>query len=373
MTTTTGQVLGRRALNRFTLARQLLLERAALSPEAAVEHLVGLQAQNPRPPYVGLWARLEGFDPEELSQLLLDRRVVRIAVMRGTVHLVTARDCLTLRPLVQPLYDRDLATNATHGPLLRGLDLDPVVEAGRALLDERPLTPGELGRRLAERWPDRDPSALAHAMRGRVPLVQVPPRGLWGASGRTTYAVAETWLGRPLDPDPSPDDMVLRYLGAFGPATVADAQAWSGLRRLAEVVDRLRPRLRTFRDERGRELFDLPDAPRPDADTPAPVRFVPEFDNLLVSHADRTRVISDEDRKRLVTPNGAQLGTLLVDGFAAGTWKIASERGTATLTVTPFRRLAKPDAAAVRREGARLLLFAAAGATHEVRLAPAPD
>jgi hypothetical protein len=368
MTTT----LTRRALNRATLARQMLLRRDDRSPEQAVRHLVGMQAQNPQPPYVGLWARLAGFRPEELSQLLLDRKVVRIAVMRGTVHLVTADDCLMLRPLVQPIYDRDLVTNTTYAPPLQGLDLDAVAAAGRDLLDERHLTPQELGKLLAERWPDREPSALAHTIRGKLPLVQVPPRGLWGASGRTTYATAESWLGRPLDPDASPDEMVLRYLAAFGPASVMDAQTWSGVTRLRQVFERLRPGLVTFRDENGRELFDLPDAPRPDPDTAAPVRFLPEFDNILMAHADRTRVATDEDRKRLVTPNGAVPGYLFVDGMLRGTWKIARERKAATLVVRPFRALPRRAATTVTNEGGRLLRFAAAGADHDVQVV-APD
>jgi hypothetical protein len=362
-------VLTRRALNRATLARQMLLRRDATSAEQAVHHLVGMQAQNPQPPYVGLWTRLEGFRPDELSQLLLDRKVVRIAVMRGTVHLVTADDGLTLRPLVQSIYERELA-GTMYAPLLRGLDLDSVAAAGRDLLAEQHRTPQELGKLLAERWPENEPSALAHAIRGKVPLVQVPPRGLWGASGRTTYATAETWLGRPVDPDPSPDGMVLRYLAAFGPASAMDAQAWSGLTRLGEVFERLRPRLSTFRDEGGRELFDLPDAPRPDPDTNAPVRFLPEFDNVLMAHADRTRFATEDDRRRLVTPNGVMPGYLFVDGFLRGTWKIARQRDAATLVVRLFQALSKRAASTVTNEGGRLLRFAAAGATHDVEIVP---
>jgi hypothetical protein len=366
---TTG-TFTRRALNRATLARQMLLRRDSRSVEQAVHHLLGLQAQNPQPPYVGLWTRLEGFRPDELSQLMLDRKVVRIAVMRGTVHLVTADDCLTLRPLVQTIYDRDLSTNAMYAVPLRDLDLDAVAAAGRDLLGEQHRTPQELGKLLAERWPERKPAALAHAIRGKLPLVQVPPRGLWGASGRTTYATAESWLGRPVEVDPSLDDMVLRYLRAFGPASVMDAQTWSGLTRLGEVFERLRPRLLVWRDENGRELFDLPEAPRPDPDTNAPVRFLPEFDNVLVSHADRTRFATDEDRRRLVTPNGAMPGYLFVDGFLRGTWKIARQRDAATLAIRPFRTLSKRAASTVTNEGARLLRFAAAGATHDVQVVP---
>ncbi|MGH3981077.1 MAG: winged helix DNA-binding domain-containing protein [Pseudonocardiaceae bacterium] len=230
----------------------------------------------------------------------------------------------------------------------------------------------ELGDLMAKRWPDRDPTALAMAARCLVPLVQLPPRGIWGAGGQPIVTTAEAWLGSALDPDPSPDRMVLRYLAAFGPASIRDVQTWSGLTRLREVTERLRPQLRTFRDEHGRELLDLPDAPRPDPDTPAAVRLLPEFDNVLLSHTDRTRVISDEHRKRIATRNGMVPGSMLLDGFFHGTWKITRNRGTATLVVDPYTRMSKKDTAAVTREGARLLDFAAADAdTHDIRFTPA--
>lgn len=352
-----GDVLSPRALNRALLARQMLLERADVSVTDAVEQLVGLQAQAPNPPYFGLWTRLEGFEPEALSRLLVDRRVVRIALMRSTIHLVTARDCRMLRPLVQPVLERGM--RGAYGKPLAGMDMDALAAAGRALVEERPLTFQELGQRLRERWPKRDAAALAQGVRTAVPLVQVPPRGVWGRSGQAAHTSAEAWLGAPLERDPSPGEMVLRYLAGFGPASVADVQAWSGLTRLEEVVGPLRPRLRAFRDERGRELFDLPDAPRPAPDTPAPARFLPEWDNLLLSHADRTRVIADAHRKRLMTVNGIVPGTALLDGAVAAAWKIEREKGRATLAIEGFAPLAKADRAALEEEGVRLLAFAA--------------
>jgi hypothetical protein len=282
--------------------------------------------------------------------------------MRSTIHLVTAPDCLVLRPLLQPVQDRFLYGGTLYGRNLAGMDLGALVAAGRALLEERPRTMAELRPLLQERWPERDAAALTYAVRNLLPLVQVPPRGLWGKAGRPTLTTAESWLGRPLEPDPSPEAMVERYLGAFGPASVADVQTWSGLTRLREVVERLKPRLRPFRDEQGRDLFDLPDAPRPDPDTPAPVRFLPDFDNVLLSHADRARIIERAHRQRVMedNPNEA-LGSFLVDGFAAGTWKIVRQRGAATLNVDPFEPLSGRDAAAVSEEGARLLAFLSPG------------
>ena len=365
-------VLGLRALNRATLERQMLLRRRTLPAEEAIEHLVGMQAQAPNPPYVGLWTRLEGFYPDQLARLILERRAVRVALMRNTVHLVSARDCLKLRPLVQPVIDRGLYANRANREGLEGVDVGALSAAGRALLEERPRTASELGVLLRERWPGRDPASLARAVRHLLPLVQVPPRGVWGMSGQTTHTTAEAWLGRPLDTDTSPEEMVVRYLGAFGPAGVKDVQTWSGLTRLGEVVERLRPRLETFRDESGRELFDLPEAPRPDPDIPASPRFLPEFDNLILSHADRTRVIADDHRREISSRNGMVPATFLVDGFVGGTWKMRRTRGKAALVIEPFEALSENDSDALAEEGERLLRFMAepeGAGTYDIRIA----
>ncbi|HVV11414.1 winged helix DNA-binding domain-containing protein [Amycolatopsis sp.] len=361
------EVLGTRALNRALLARQFLLQRVKMSPLEAVHHLVGMQAQAPFPPYFGLWSRLHGFAPDDLARLIEDRSVVRIALMRGTVHLVTASDALWLRPLVQPLFDRDLRTNTTHAAALRDLDLEELAANAKAVLAEHACTGAELGKALAAWWPDRAPAALAHAARGRLPLVQLPPRAVWGRSGQTIYATAEEWLGRSLATEASLEDLVRRYLAAFGPATVNDIQAWSGLARMGEVVDRVRDELAVFATEEGRELFDLPKAPRPDPDTSAPPRFLAEFDNLLLSHADRTRVMSEESRKRVFgVRNGIFPGTVLVNGFVRGTWKLAKARRSTTLVVEAFERLSRKDTSALESSGNRLLQFAAPDTTHEI-------
>jgi winged helix DNA-binding protein len=351
--------ISRKALNRATLDRQLLLSRSRMSPQDAVEHLVGLQAQTTKSWYHGLWSRLTDFEPERLSDLLANREVVRMVLMRSTIHLVTARDALALRPLLQVVSERGMATN--FGKNLAGLDVAEIIALGRELLDTEPMVFSELGKRMAERWPGRDPSSLAQAVRAHVPLVQIPPRGLWGGSGVAAHSTVETWLGKAVDPSPSLDAMVLRYLTAFGPASVKDAQIWSGLTRLNEVFGRLRSRLVTFEDDNGRELFDLPDAPRPDENTPAPPRFLYDFDNLLLSHHDRTRVTTEHWHAQPQPINGVLPRIFLIDGFTAGMWTITQDRKQAVLAIHPYQRLSKKDTSAVVREGASLLDFAAPG------------
>ncbi|MEU6236757.1 winged helix DNA-binding domain-containing protein [Kitasatospora sp. NPDC047058] len=358
-------VLTTRALNRALLARQHLLARSTMTAAAMVRHLGGLQAQAaPQPPYLGLLARLDGFAPEHLTEPIERREAVRIALHRGTIHLVTAEDCLTLRPLVQPVLEQGFRGN--HGKLLDGVDLDAVAAEARELVEAQPRTFQQLGALLAESRPGRDPGALAQAARCFLPLVQVPPRGIWGRSGAAAHTTAEHWLGRPLDPAPSLDDLALRYLAAFGPAGVADLQKWCGLSRLGPVLKRLAPGLVTFRDEHGRLLYDLPDAPRPDPSVPAPVRLVAPFDNLVLSHADRTRVLPEEYRPRLMTQNGIVLGILLVDGMAAGSWQLTEGRGgERTVLVRPYAALRKDDRREAEAEAERVLAFAGGG---EVRI-----
>jgi DNA glycosylase AlkZ-like len=370
----TADVLDRRTLNRATLARQMLLERTRLPVLDAVTHLVGLQAQEPLNPYHALWSRLDRFRPEELSQALLDRRVVRIVVMRGTIHLVTADDCLVLRSVAQPVLDTELARHRDYAPALRGVDLEPVLDFGREVLAGQPLSNAELRAAMAAKFPDLDAAALAYACRCKLGLVQAPPRGVWGLRSQVKVITVEAWLGRPLVADPPIDEVVMRYFAAFGPAAVADVATWSRLTGLREVVDRLRPRLRAFRDDRGRELFDVEDGVRPDAETPAPPRFLPTYDNVLLSHDDRSRFFPDDDRvrARLFGADRRVSGAVLHDGIVCGTWRRDRDReGTRpALVVDHVGRLNQRAKSAVAAEGRRLLRFLAPrAAAYYVRFA----
>ena len=328
-----------------------------MPPADAIEHLVGLQAQVPTDPYFALWSRLAGFDAQALSDLIADRKAVRMAAMRGTLHLMTARDALPLRTLVQPVLAR--MVGSTHfARKTRGIELDALIAAGRDAVKRKPMTLAELRPVLAAAFPGYDATALSWMFHYHAPLVQVPPRGLWGRSGAPRVTTADTWLDRK-NARPSPDKIVLRYLAAFGPASVMDAQAWSGLTRLGAVFEALRQRLVTFRDETGRELFDLPDAPRPDEASPAPPRFLPVYDNVTLGFANRDRIV--RGGPKVPVPQSVNVRTFLIDGFTAGYWKIVMEKNRATLMIEPFGKLAKAEMTALTEEGMRLLDFAEPG------------
>jgi hypothetical protein len=364
------ELLTRAHLNRTLLARQHLLERRQGPALDVINHLVGLQAQNAWSPYVGLWSRVAGFRTDELADAFWDRRVARIAVMRGTIHLVTAADALLLPGLIAPLFAKDLLVNVAHGAGLRTLDVAELTAAARELVEAEPRVTTELGRLLAERWPDVAPSTLAYGARGTLPLVQVPPRGVWGRSGATTWTTAGAWFGPSDAPDladpavlaAEQERLVRRYLAAFGPASVADLQNWSGLTGMKAVVQRLD--LVRYRAEpspgavRERELLDLPGLPLPSPDVPAPVRFLPDYDNVLLGHADRTRIMAPEHRPYLASPNGVVPATFLLDGRVAGTWDVprdGSRRGPVTLTVRPFARPTAAQADELRAEAQGLV------------------
>ena len=353
-----GKILSTRALNRALLARQMLLRRKQMSALAAVDRLVGVQAQVPRDPYVALWSRLEGFHPAVLAQPMSDRRAVRMPLFRATLHLVSATDALALRPVIGPVLHRTLHSQSPFGRRLAGLDVNQLMAMATALLEERPRTRAELAPLLAERWPGHDGPSLAYAVTYLLPLVQTTPRGIWGRKGPAAFTTVEHWLGRPLASSTDPDAMILRYLAVFGPALPADVQSWSGLAAIREVLDRLLPRLRMFHDERGRELFDVPRAPLPDPSTLAPVRFLPEYDNVLLGHKDRSRIVAPD------VPGWTDIGwgAVLVDGYPAARWRLVTEDGGATLRIERFRSLRAAERTDLADEAKRLLAFLATDA-----------
>lgn len=370
----TSPVLTQRDLNRALLARQLLLARVRKPAAAAIEHLVGMQAQAPNLPYVGLWARLEGFDTDELSRLVTSRKAVRMSLMRNTIHLVTARDAFRLKPLFTELAQRGYVHGSPWGRNMTQADLETIAAAGRTIMSERPRTVAELARELSralgERLPGRDPQAMAYGVRYTVPLVFIPPRGVWQGKGAVTLTTFDAWLGRPPGPSATPEDFVLRYLAAFGPASPADMRAWSGLA-LRASFEKLRPRLATFRGEDGGELFDLPRAPRPGGDTDAPVRLVPDYDNILLAHADRSRIMPAGRHLGMFSSNGVMQGAVLLDGFVRAMWVPRRAKASTTLEISPFTRaLSRADTSLIDREAEALLRFLAPDDRHEIRHLP---
>ena len=366
MPTADAPVLDRRTLNRTLLLRQGLLARTPRPASEVIEALVGLQAQETIDPYVALWTRIEGFDPNELSGLLERREAVRMGFLRGTLHLLTARDARRLTNVLADVPRRSWRSSP-FAKRLAGVDIDAVVAAGREALEREPMSPAALATTLAPRWPDRDAPSLSYASRFLLPLVQVPPRGLWRRTGRTTNTTAEAWLGGSLDADTAPDDLVRRYLAAFGPATVADIRVWSWLTGLREVVERLRPELVTYRDEAGRELFDLAGSPIADPDLPAPIRFLPQYDNVFLSHDDRSRIGGDGFDFAMF----AWKGSVTIDGFIRAAWRLRRAGRVATMTIELLVNPSPAQRHELESEGEALLAFLADD-LHERRLVIVP-
>ncbi|MGP4026639.1 winged helix DNA-binding domain-containing protein [Actinomadura sp. 3N407] len=362
------RILDRRTLNRAALERQLLLKRSHMPARDAVARLVAIQAQETNMPYLGLWTRLAGFRRQELTDLMTDRSVVRASILRGTQHMALAEDYLWLRPLVRDSILR--GRQAAFGRVTKDWDLDELATEARKLLDGRTLTRPQLARSLAELWPGRDLQALGWSVQALLPIVHPPPSGTWNTGGATPFALAEDWIGKPLH-DTAPDRLIRRYLAAFGPASVKDFQMWSGLRRMDAAFAELRSTLEVYKDENGVELFDLPGAPLPEGDVPAPIRFLPFFDNLILAYADRTRLMTDEHRK-VVCVGAVTKPTLLIDGRVHGIWSFEHDKKAqrAGVTIDLFAPL--PDEGAVEEEAGRLLRFAAPDASHTVRSALLP-
>ncbi len=330
-------VLSAADLNRATLARQMLLERASgVDVTGAVRRLAGMQAQEPKHPFVGLWTRIEDFREQDLRDALARRSVVRATAMRSTLHLLGSADYAALRTALQP---PPAVALRVLGARAAGLDPEAVLPAARRLLECEPLTFDEIRARLAQQFPDVDERALGYAVRTLLALVMVPDDGArWGFGRPVRFTLAEPWIGAPLaEREAAMQALVRRYLGAFGPASAKDVQAWSGVGAIKAVLDAMRSQLSVFTDEGGRrELFDLPDAPRPGADAQAPPRLLPEFDNLVLAWDDRARIIATEHRPLVTTKNLRVKATFLVDGVVAGVWTIAVRRRLATLTLAAF-------------------------------------
>lgn len=345
-----------RALNRTTLARQMLLAREKVSATAVIERLVGMQAQWPKPPFIGLWSRLIGFQREELVKLLEAKKVVRATMMRTTLHLISAKDYVKLRPAVQPVLSR--AMSAVLKDRVKPAEVPGYVEEARAFFAKKPRTFTELRDHLMSLHPKGDERAMGYIVRTRLPLVQVPSGGTWGFPADSEFALADAWIGKSIanGDDTPPDDLVLRYLAAFGPASAADAQAWSGFQGLGAVLERMRPKLRVVTDERGRELFDAPDAEIASEDVAAPARFLPEFDNLIVGRSEE-RFLAKGHRSKVFLSGLRVIPTVLVDGLVAATWKTERKKNVATLAIEPFAAFAKKVKAEVEEEGEALLRF----------------
>jgi hypothetical protein len=358
--------LSAKAVNRATLARQMLLERAEVSPVEAIERLVGMQGQEPKHPYVGLWSRLTGFRETQLDKAIQDREVVRATMFRGTLHLLTAEDYLRFRTTVAPVLEAGLKVLGDRG---EGLEPDKVVKAAERLLKKEPLTFTEVRDALVKEFPGVNDRALGYCTRMMVPLVMYPTDVRWSWPANARFTPAKGWLSGSIRASAVPEELVTRYLQAFGPATPADFQTWSGLQKAKPLFDGLD--LEQFTDEAGKTLYDVPDGPRPDPDTAAPVRFLPEFDNLLLAHAKRERIIADEHKPAVYTKNLRVKPTYTVDGLVAGLWTAEKKRGVATLTLTPFGRTLKKTATELQREGTALLRFLEPDAkTYEVVTAP---
>jgi hypothetical protein len=370
----TAPILTRRQLGRALLARQDLLARVDRSVPDEVAHLVGLQAQEPLDPYTGLWSRLERFDPDDLGTRLEDRTLARLVTLRGTVHLHTAADALVVRALVQDLMTRRISPGNMFGRAIAGLDLDAILADVWAWIGAEPRTGGEVKARLADAG-SADLDRLVDAVKYALPTVQVPPRGVWGKKGQARWAPLDQWLGHPL-PEPGPaeeDALILRYLGAFGPASAADITTWSGWTGVRAKLDRLSDRLVRYRHEdTGQELVDVPDGLLPDADVPAPVRFLPEFDNVVLSHADRSRIIPADLGSNHVLGLDPRPRVVLVDGMVGGLWRIDREDDRARLVLRPMARWTKAQTRDAEAEGAALLRLHAPDADHDVEVADQP-
>jgi hypothetical protein len=353
------EVLSDRHLGRATLARQLLLEPADLDVVDAVERIGGLQAQEPASPFIGLWARLAGFDAAELDRAIAERRLVKGTLMRSTVHLVSAADYHAMWPSIAPMLENQRRQDRRvppPGPTFAKIrrSVKRFAAEPRSLPEIRDHV-GEIDGLPADE--------IVWWLRRRHPLIHGPSDGPWSFGRRPLLVDADAWLDPRewLAPNASIEHVVRRYLGAFGPASPADIARWSGLavrliRTGIDAVDRVGD-LRRFRSAGGRELLDLVGAPLPDEDVPAPPRLLPMWDSTVLAYDDRTRIVSDRDRARIIARNGDTLPTFLVDGMVAGRWWARVDGGRTRIELEPFRKLARADRIALDELGDRLARF----------------
>ena len=343
--------LSTRTLTRTLWLRQQLVpgQRSVTGVAPMVAHLLGLQAQDNLPPYLSLAARIDGFSPADLSDRLEDRSLVRFFSMRGTVHVLTADDALQLRGWVQPALDRVSATNQTS-KAARHLTTEHLEAVVGPFLGDGARSHTEIGQALAEVHPDVPEDALRHVTREQLPLLQVPPRGLWKRSGGVVYAYADRYLGRPFA-EADVEDVVVRYLSAYGPATAADMTKWSMVTRLGPVFTAMAKdgRLIMHTDENGRTLYDVPGAPIAE-DLDLPPLLLGMYDNVFLSHADRDRIAPDEARKAWMGVNGGVGSTLFLDGLLAGLWRLDEGR----VVVKPFSTPTRAEQRGIDSEVARV-------------------
>lgn len=353
------RILTLRELNRATLTRQLLLERETMPLPAVIERLAGLQAQLARAPYVGLWTRVRDLQRETLDHLIDNRMVIKATWVRATLHLCSADDYVRFRTTLQPMLTR-AASTIGKGRSAK-FDQNKLLEAAREYIGEKPRTFAEISEMVSILMPDQDVGALRYAIRMHLPLVQVPVTGGWSYSNQPEFTLADSWIGRSISSEDRLPELVFRYLAAFGPASVTDMQTWSGMPAMKEAFEKLKPELKLYRAEGRREFFDAPDLAIPSGDVPAPVRFLPEFDNLLLSHSNRARVIADQHRSKVYLPGLRVAATILIDGFVSGVWKIEQAKNAAALVIEPFDKLTRNNRAALIEEGEHLIRWVEPG------------
>ena len=361
-----GEVISNRVLNRTLLDRQHLLTRSGMTPAQMIEHLIGLQAQDVMPPFVGLWSRLTDFDPNSVSTGLEDRALARVTLMRGTIHLVSALDARRMRPHFTPLLEAAPFRPGFFFGATVGMDIDEVRSRGVELFQSGPKKSADIRDWAKECWPDRDPGAVVQAMYYLLPLLQIPPRGKWKQNNRPVWSDIESWLGAPLIHDYPLDDLVLRYLRAFGPASTMDMQAWSRLKGFKSVVDRLGLQLRTYKDERGRVLYDTAEGELVAGDVDAPPRFLGWYDNVALSHDDRSRIVDLNLAAGSTGPAEGNVSTFTLDGFLAGSYKVNVQKTGASLTISPGRQLSESERQQLSDEGESLLRFMEPGHSHDI-------